>query len=247
LPHQRTPKVFPDPDALSAGAARRFVELAAASIAARGRFAVALSGGSTPKRLYQLLASPSFIDQIDWPNIDFFFGDERCVALDHPDSNFRMAQDALFSTGSARTAHVFPVPADCAPEEAAAKYAEQIEQTVPFKNGLPKFDLILLGVGPDGHTASLFPDTPALDVIDRIAVAVYAQAKGNWRVTLTFPTLNNAAHTVVLLEGAPKAVIVARLCSNAPPAGWPIERIIPRDEVQWYMDEAAASQIQGRY
>jgi len=240
LPNQRIPRIFPNPDALSAGAARRFVELATASIAARGRFAVALSGGSTPKRLYQLLASPNFIDRIDWSNIDFFFGDERCVALDHPDSNFRMAQQALFAHGGAQGARVFPVAADCSPDQAAEKYAEQVAQNVPSKNGFPQFDLVFLGVGADGHTASLFPGTSALDVIDRTAVAVYAQEKGNWRVTLTFPTLNNAAHTVVLLEGAPKAGIVARLCSNAPPAGWPIERITPRNAVEWYMDEAAA-------
>lgn len=238
--HTRTPKIFPDPDSLSAAIAQRFVDLATATISKRGRFCVSLSGGSTPKRLYQTLASPRFVDRIDWPRVDLFFGDERCVARDHPDSNFRMVQETLFSDQTARAARIFGVPVELAPEKAAAAYAEMVQRVVPQVNNLPQFDLLLLGVGADGHTASLFPGTDAIDVRDRVAVAVYAEAKQNWRISLTFPTLNNSSHTLVLLEGAQKAVIVAHLCSDAPTAGWPIERITPRDEVEWYMDAAAA-------
>ena len=242
----RVARIFADPEALSVAAAQRFVDAATEAITARGRFCASLSGGSTPKRLYQKLVEPSFIDRVDWSKVDLFFGDERCVPRDHPDSNYRMVHESLFNHAATRQARVFAVPVELAPEKAADAYADMIKHTVLQAIGLPRFDFMLLGVGADGHTASLFPGSAALDLRDRLTAAVYSTEKGNWRITLTLPTLNNSAQTLVLLEGSAKSKIVAHLCSNEAPVGWPIEHITPRNTVEWYVDAPAASEIKAR-
>jgi len=215
-----------DPEAVAGEAARRFVQVAAGAVAAHGRFSVGLAGGSTPRRLYELLAAGAAA--VDWARTTVFFSDERCVPPDHPDSNYRMAQAALLAQVPAT---VHRVQGEAPPEAAAAAYAAEI--------GWGALDLLLLGMGADGHTASLFPGSPALQEQERPAVAVWAAHLNMWRVTLTLPALNRARQVLVLVTGAEKAAMLQRALAE-PAADLPIQRVAPAGSLAFLVDRAAA-------
>lgn len=209
-----------------------------------GRFTVALAGGSTPKALYRLLASDEFRDRIDWPKVFFFFGDERCVPPDHPDSNYRMAKENLFDLLEIGPKNIVRWPAETTrPEEAAAIYENALKDF--FSNdSLPRFDLVLLGLGADGHTASLFPFSPALKEASRIAVANPVEKFAANRLTLTFPVINHAANVIFLVSGAEKAGALKEVLEGAPnPDKYPAQMVKPvNGNLLWLIDEPANGQ-----
>jgi 6-phosphogluconolactonase len=239
-----------DVNALMEAAASQIVALAAEAIAEHGRFAWALSGGSTPKQLYGLLAQPRFASQIDWTRVHFFWGDERCVPPDHVDSNFRMVREALLDAIRPRSEQVHRMRGEIDPEEAARAYAEELSRFfgVAVAGPPPRFDLILLGLGGDGHTASLFPGTPALHENQRWVV-VNQKAEGEpLRLTFTLPLINAAAHVRFLVSGASKAVRIEQILDDVPAAGsdvLPAQLVRPvRADLQWLLDEDAASLLE---
>jgi 6-phosphogluconolactonase len=241
MPAQPEIRIVNTPAELFQAAATEFTTLALQAVQSRGRFSVALSGGSTPKTLYALLASGS-LPNIPWEKIFFFFGDERFVPPDHPDSNYRMAREAgLFA--KVPDDHVFRLRTE---EKDADTAALQYEQTVQRFFGLqpgefPRFDLVFLGLGPDGHTASLFPGTAALNEKSRLVVANWVDKFQTYRITLTLPVLNRAACVLFLISGADKANIVREVLKNAN-ANLPSQKVRPADgRLLWLLDRGAAS------
>ena len=240
--------ILPDRAALARDAARRFVTLARKALTARGRFAVALAGGSTPRDLYTLLATPEFATQVDWTRVHFFWGDERAVPPDHPDNNYRMAREALLSKISVPDPNVHRIHAELGPDDAAHEYESELRNFFQFQNPpayLPSFDLILLGLGTDGHTASLFPHTRVLDETERWVAAVFVEKLGTHRITLTVPVINAAKNIVWLVAGADKADIVrAVLRGEHQPNDLPAQRIQPvNGNVVWLLDQAASIKL----
>jgi 6-phosphogluconolactonase len=234
---------FPDREALSRAAAQQFVEIARGAIASRGRFAVALSGGSTPRDLYEQLKSDEVRAQVDWEHCHFFWGDERAVPPDHPDSNFRMANETLLACVSVPPAHIHRIRAEKNPQVAADEYEHTLRRF--FGGRLPRFDLILLGLGTNGHTASLFPHTSVLYEKTRWCAAVWVPELNANRITLTVSVLNNAAHVIFLVAGRDKAVTLrAVLRGTYQPDELPAQLIHPHDgKLLWLLDEAAASDL----
>lgn len=233
-------RIFDTPTDLFRGAAEEFCTQAVAAVAQHGKFSVALSGGSTPKSLYQLLATDA---NLPWDKTYFFFGDERHVPPDHPDSNYRMANEALLSKAPA--ANVFRIPSEMKDADAAATVYEQTLRNF-FRLGpgeFPRFDLILLGLGPDGHTASLFPGSAALSENKKLVVANWVEKFKTYRITFTFPVLNNAACVMFLSCGADKAGILHDVLEN-PRADLPSQRVRPTNgRLLWMVDQAAASEL----
>jgi 6-phosphogluconolactonase len=228
-------------------AADEFVELTANAVRARGRFCVALSGGSTPRGLFALLASGA-IPAIPWDKIYFFWGDERHVPPDHPESNYRMAKEALLSKVPVPPGHVFRIPAEEEDANASARtYDQTLREFFLLQPGeWPRFDLILLGIGTEGHTASLFPGTTALEEKNRLVVSNWVEKLKTDRITLTLPVLNNAACVTFLASGADKAEILQQILEN-PGADLPAQRVQPRDgRLVWLLDAAAARLLPGR-
>ena len=232
-----------DASALADAAAAAIVGSAGAAVAAHGRFTLVLSGGATPRATYMRLASPPFADRVPWDRTFVFFGDERCVPPDHAESNYRMANAALLSKVGIPADRVFRMRGEADdPEEAATEYARTLAAVFETKRGgLPRFDLVLLGLGLDGHTASLFPGSPAAKEIFRTVVAVHAAAATiPQRLTLTVPTFNAAARVVFLVAGAEKAKVVKASLSAG--AILPASTIHPTDgTLTWIVDRAAAS------
>jgi 6-phosphogluconolactonase len=239
-------------DQLAARAADRIISAAGDAIRARGRFTLALSGGSTPEKTYGLLASPERSTKLDWSRIYLFFGDDRFVPHDDPRSNCEMATRSLLSKAPIEANHVFKIPTDAAsPAEAATKYAQTLATFfgVPADGPLPAFDLILLGLGDDGHTASLFPGKPALD---EKKAWLAASPPGVLpppvdRVTFTFPMLNAARAVLFLVGGAGKATVVKSVLEGgATPDKAPAAGVRPTNgKLTWMLDEAAAAQLSG--
>lgn len=235
--------IFSDAEHTANAAATAWIELARQTITERGSFHVALSGGSTPKRLYQLIAQSQDADTLDWQRIHIYFGDERCVPPDHPDSNFGMASDALLSHVDCPSANVHRVAGELGPEQAAETYAKELQTYLPRDDQeQTQFDLVLLGIGDDGHTASLFPGTPALDEKIKDTSAVYVEKFDSWRVTLTYPIINRSARIWVIATGESKADVIGEVLSSVPqPPRFPIQAIKPRGELNWYLDTASAA------
>jgi 6-phosphogluconolactonase len=229
-------------DALSHAVAEQFVRLTTDAIVTRGRCAVALSGGSTPKSVYQLLAAPAFRARVRWSDIHFFWGDERHVSPDHSDSNYRMAVEAMLSNVPVPPANVHRMRGEVPDAElAASEYAEKIRECVDGEP-LPRFDLVHLGIGTDGHTASLFPGSAALHEQRRLCVGNWVAKLNAHRITLTLPVLN-AAHTVAFIaSGVEKASIIQRvLRDGAETTPLPAQLVRPADgELWWMLDRAAA-------
>jgi 6-phosphogluconolactonase len=229
------------PEGLAEAAARAFVEGAAEAIAERGRFAVALAGGSTPKATYEVLARDHSED-VDWPNVHAFFGDERTVPPDHEDSNYRMAREALLDHVPVGSVH--RVRGELPPDEAAASYERDLGQF--FGGEFPVLDLVMLGIGEDGHTASLFPETAALEVTDRLAAANPVPKLDTTRLTLTVPVLNAAREVCFLVSGAGKAGPLAEILEgDAAPRQYPAKLVRPPGGPTWMVDRAAASALRG--
>ena len=238
--------VLADAEAVARAGADRFVETARHAIAERGRFRVAVSGGSTPKAVYPLLVSPPRVDQVDWGRVEFFWGDERAVPPDHPDSNFGVAYHLLISQLPAvRRDAMHRMPAELPNLDAAAlAYEADLRLAFGVRDAeVPRFDLVWLGMGPDGHTASLFPSSDGLAVSDRLVIANWAPGPQAWRMTLTFPVLNAAREAVFIVTGGDKAGALASVMSGE--SDLPAARV-RAEQTDWLVDAAAAGELAGR-
>ncbi|HWP59403.1 MAG TPA: 6-phosphogluconolactonase [Candidatus Acidoferrales bacterium] len=231
---------------LSLRVAAEFVSLARASVESAGRFTVCLSGGSTPAALYRLLASAAFAAKVPWDKCHFFWGDERCVPPDHPESNYALARAALLSKVAVPQSQVYRMPGEKPPDLAALRYEATLRTFFNLRAGsYPRFDLILLGLGADGHTASLFPGSEALAVRDRCVVAPYVESLKAHRLTLTLAVINRAANVFFLVSGAEKAEILARVLEPSDENSLPAARVKPEQgRLVWFVDEAAAAKIE---
>jgi 6-phosphogluconolactonase len=234
------------PEALQRRAAEEFVRHAEAAVQQHGHFSVALSGGSTPKSLYALLASTgdAFRTQVPWDAVHFFWGDERHVPPDHPDSNYRMTHEAMFSKVPVPAAHIHRIEGETPDaDNAAAAYEQTLRDHFRLQPGqLPRFDLVLLGMGPDGHTASLFPGTKALHEQQRLVVANWVEKFNTFRITCTVPVLNNAAAVVFLVSGEDKTGMLRTVLEGEKqPEHYPSQLIRPTNgKLLWLADQAAA-------
>ncbi len=233
-------RIVDTPAELFRTAAREFATLASQAVKNNGRFCVALSGGSTPRNLYTLLAG-EYATAVPWDKTYFFLGDERHVPPDHPDSNYRMVNEAMFSKVPVPPGNVFRIHAEKDADVAAREYEETLRSFFKLQlNLMPRFDLVLLGVGPDGHTASLFPGTEALSETKRLVVANWVEKFKTYRITFTFPVLNHAAYVMFLASGADKAGILHEVLEN-PNANLPSQRVHPEDgRLVWLVDREAA-------
>ena len=235
--------IYPSVTTVLHGLADFFVAQAAAAITARGRFSVALSGGSSPKKLYELLASEAYRNQVPWAEVYFFFGDERDVPATDPQSNFLMAKIALLDPLSIPPAHVFGVNTALPPAEAAQAYTEAIQDF--FSSQAPRLDLVLLGLGDNSHTASLFPHTAVLHVATASAEEVFVKELQAHRITLTAPLINQAHAVAFLVYGADKSAAVQSVINGARNVEeYPAQLITPTEgELHWFLDEAAAAKL----
>jgi 6-phosphogluconolactonase len=240
----RSLTVLRDADALADSAADRFIDLAGAAIAARGSAAVALAGGSTPRAMNARLAASPRRERLDWTKLRFYFGDERCVPPDHPDSNYRMTRETLFAPLGIADAQIERVRGEVEPHAAAAAYDATLKNTL---GDAPVFDLVYLGMGPDGHTASLFPGTIASIDGRALAVANFVPKFNSYRVTLTPRVLNAARHVTITAAGAEKAQALAAVLEGPhEPDRFPAQLIAPiTGDLAWLVDAAAAEQLAG--
>ena len=233
--------ILPDVEAISHKAAEIFLHLSKQYISSAKRFVVALSGGTTPKRFYELLGSEIFRDVIDWSHVHFFWVDERCVPKEHAESNYNLAFDLFLSKVPHNPSNIHRIKGEEGPERAASEYEKDMRGFFGT-SGFPVFDLIMLGMGEDGHTASLFPAAESLKEKTRLAIPVYMRKPNSNRVTLTLPVLNNASHIVFLVAGKSKAHIVKEfLAGDKESKQFPAGLInLVKDNIQWLIDREAA-------
>ncbi len=241
-------KILPDPQSLARTAAEQFVEISNHAIHAHGTFSVALSGGTTPQLLYALLGSEPFSERVDWSKTHIFWGDERCVPPDNPESNYLKARQALLDHVPVPEENIHRILAELPPEQAAADYEETLLRFFSSladdeERAQASFDLILLGMGDDGHTASLFPGTDVIYEETRWVRALYADKLAAWRVTLTPAILNRAKHILFLVSGAGKSYTLQRVIYGSyHPERYPAQAIrTEKGDLMWMVDEAAAS------
>ena len=236
-------RVFPDPQALAEAAARHVVESAQAAVDARGAFSIALSGGSTPRELHLKLASPPLVEQVDWSRVHVFFGDERCVPPDDERSNYRMAEETLLNRVPIPRNQIHRMRGELPPEQAAEDYERELRDF--FKDEPPRLDLILLGMGDNGHTASLFPGLTAVHEQQRWVVAEYVAEVSMWRITLTPVIINLAREVIFLVAGAAKADMLRQCIEGRfAPDERPAQIVRPSPgEVVWLIDAAAAAKL----
>jgi 6-phosphogluconolactonase len=238
--------VAKDKDALIRAAAQVWVDSAKRAIAARGVWSIALSGGSTPKPLYELMAAPEFRERIDWKKCHFWWGDERYVPHDHPDSNYGMANNAMLSKVPVPRENVHPVPTEIgSPQEVADAYEKAMWQCFGRSSGIPQIDFNLLGLGDNGHTASLFPHTELLYERKRLVAAGYIEEIKTNRITMTVPVLNHARQIVFLVAGANKADVVRDVIYGPrDPERLPAQ-LIAADSgtLEWLLDAPAAAKL----
>ena len=236
--------VLPDADAVARATADRFISAAHAAIEERGIFRVALSGGSTPKRVYPLLLEPERRNAVDWSRVEFFWGDERAVPPDHPESNFGVAYGMLISQlPDVRQDRIHRMPAE-APDLGAAALSHESELRLVFGargSEPPAFDLIWLGMGPDGHTASLFPSSTALGENERWVVGNWAPAQESWRMTFTFPVLNAGRDVIFVVTGEDKADAIRDIRAGG--SDLPAARV-DGPQVEWIIDVAASGETE---
>ena len=239
--------VLADLAAVARAAANRLVARARESIAGHGTFSVALSGGSTPRALFDVLASDDYRDRIEWGRARVFWSDERCVPPDHPDSNYRLAHEALLSKVAIAPGNAHRLRGEIDPGQAALEYEQIVRREVaaPATGGAPAFDLILLGMGPDGHTASLFPGTVVLREDTRLVAANFVPRLNAHRLTFTPPLINAAASVTFMVAGSDKAeTLRAVLEGEHQPDALPAQIIRPASgQLTWLVDRAAASQL----
>ena len=233
-----------DPEELAQTATQRFTRMAQEAVGSRGRFSVALSGGSTPRALYELLARSPYRQRMPWEGLHLFWGDERCVPPSDPGSNFRLAEETLIAHVPIPPENIHRVQGELEPGAAARAYERTLRDF--FCGPIPRLDLVLLGLGNDGHTASLFPRSTALEDTERLVVAVEAfyQDRPAHRVTLTLPAINTARQVLFLVSGHDKAEIV-RSVLQGPDTALPAQRVQPTaGKLTWLLDAAAGSQLE---
>ena len=240
-------EVFADPRAVAEAAAERFVDAASRAIDAAGRFLVALSGGATPQPFYRQLGSPAYLDRIDWEMVQVFWVDERCVPPSEVESNYAMAKESLLDQVDVRPGHIHRIRGEDDPETAAVEYERLLRRAFTTPEGPPRdeagarFDLVVLGMGEDGHTASLFPGTAAVSETERWVVPVAAPVPPLRRVSLTSPVLNAAAERLFLVTGEAKAPALARVLEGTEdPAVLPARAIVG---ATWLVDDAASTSV----
>lgn len=239
-------QVLADASAMAEFASAQMIQIAKDAIAARGRFCIALAGGSTPHLLYTLLNQPKKMAQIDWSNVLVYWGDERCVPPDDPDSNYLMARQALLDHVPLPAENVHRICGELEPERAAQMYQAELRQVSPGAK-IPRFDLVLLGLGEDGHTASLFPGSSAIAETKRWVVSVEHTVPPPplvTRISLTLPVFNAAANLIFLVSGSRKAGIFSRLMQKIDrPNGLPAQLIRPKNgHLVWVVDRLAAGE-----
>jgi len=238
-------RVYPDPPAVARAAADTIVQCARDAKAIGHPFSLVLSGGSTPKLLFELLAAEPYRSQIDWPSVEIYFGDERAVPPDHADSNFRMASESLLSRVPLKPENVHRMRGEIDPNEAAIEYGRMLKARFGDGGGGGGGpDVTLLGMGDDGHTASLFPGEPLIDDRSGIAAAVRVEKLQQWRITLLPGVLLNARHTAMLVTGADKALAL-RSVLHEPwnPRAYPAQ-LASGERTAWFLDSAAANQAE---
>lgn len=243
MTHMYSTKIYSDLDTLLTATADTVSVQAARAIEDHGRFTIALAGGSTPQPLYAMLTREPYVSMIDWSKVYIFFGDERCVPPDDPQSNFAMVYNTLLERVPIPPQQTFRMAGELAPTLAAERY-EKAMRTV-FGDELPRFDMMLLGMGEDGHTASLFPETAAIYEAKKWVVANFVPKLDTWRITLTLPVLNNAALLLMLVAGASKAETLRAVMQGPPDTDlYPVEALQPTNgQVWWYVDGAAAKHL----
>jgi len=245
---QREVQIFPEAGALTRRAAEEFLKSVAEAVAQKGAFTVALAGGSTPKALYSQLADEPLRSQIPWEKLHFFFGDERHAAPDGAESNFRMANEALFSKGAIKPEQITRIKGEYADtEKAALEYEQALRAYFKLKVGeYPRFDLVLLGMGEEGHTLSLFPGTKALHASDRIVVRNWVGKLYTERITLTATAANHASRVIFMVTRADKApALKAVLEGPYEPEQLPAQLIQPASgKLLWLVDQAAGSMLE---
>ncbi|HEY6846386.1 MAG TPA: 6-phosphogluconolactonase [Terracidiphilus sp.] len=236
-----------DPAALARRAAQYFLEMASESVQARGRARIAISGGSTPKTTFALLADPNepWRSHMPWDALDLYWVDERCVPPDQADSNYRMTREAMLDHVPLKPEQIHRVEGELDPETAAARYESELRNTFRLEGAeTPRFDLVALGMGPDGHTASLFPRTEAIHELSRLSVANHVpQQKDSWRITLTWPVINHASSVFFLIAGNDKAAVLNEvLTGRRDPERLPSQLIWPASGIlTLILDKAAAA------
>lgn len=242
-------RVYQDEVALSQAAMEWVVRCSAQAIRQHGSFSLALSGGSTPRRTFELLASEANLGRINWQKTFIFWGDERDVPPDHPESNYRMARQALLDHAPIPADHIYRMQGEITPQIAADVYERILRAHFATMRGGQlsgtTFDLVLLGLGSDGHTASLFPGTEALEISDRWVSANFVPQLDTWRLTLTLPCINAARNVAFLISGENKAQRLGQVIhKDAEPTNLPAARVQPRPgKLVWLVDEAAASSL----
>jgi 6-phosphogluconolactonase len=239
-------RVFKDMDELSRAAADFFKTIAQESIVAKGRFAVALSGGSTPRLFYSLLGSSPYVDAMDWSRIHIFWADERCVSQDQPESNYKLAYDMFLSRVPIQVENIHRIRGEEGPDKAAQAYEYELRDFIS-DSGMPIFDLVILGTGEDGHTASLFPGSDAVLEMTMLAVPVFLERPKISRVTLTLSVLNHTAHVLFLAAGCAKADIVRDILEGGETQAYPAGQVRPvSGDVFWFIDRQAAGKLRTR-
>lgn len=238
--------VEPDAAALARRAAQYFVEMAGESVAARGQARIAISGGSTPRAAFALLADPSqpWRTRMPWDKLELYWVDERCVPPDHPESNFRMTREAMLDHVPLRPEQIHRMEGELEPEVAAARYESELRNSFRLEGAeSPRFDLIALGMGDDGHTASLFPHTKAIHEMGRLVTANHVPQKDTWRITLTWPVINHARSVFFLIGGADKAAVLQEVFAGSrDPERLPSQLIWPSGGIlTLILDKAAAA------
>lgn len=236
--------IFPDGTQLAQAAAKAIIEFGLEKIDAQGRFTLVLSGGGTPKATYRLLPEMAAAKEMDWGRVFLLFGDERCVPPEHPDSNYGMVRQTLLDQIDIPRQNVLPMLCTVSPDDAALAYEEQLRMLLTHQwDG--ELDLILLGLGSNAHTASLFPGSEALEESSRLVLSTYVDELDSWRLTLTPAALNSAERVFFLVQGDSKAEAVRQVFMNDfDPQRWPAQIVQPTNgRVEWFMDDGAASQL----
>lgn len=237
--------VYDNAEQLARAAAELFVSLSASAIHVRGRFRVVLSGGSTPRRVYELLATNEFSRRVDWHAVELFWGDERYVPAEDHESNYRMTSETLLRNIPIPLENIHRIRTEINPPSAAASaYEIEIRNSFPSASSIPQFDLIFLGLGTNGHAASLFPHTAVLNEHSRLVAAEFVTEVNMWRITVTVPLLNRGRTVAFLVEGQPKAEVLHEvLLGPSDPQRLPAQLIAPEGKLLWMMDEAAATLV----
>jgi 6-phosphogluconolactonase len=243
-----TYRIFPTPAAVAQAAAQLFADSANAAVQARGRARIAISGGTTPKAMFSLLADPTqpFLKQVPWDKLDLYWVDERCVPPTDTESNYRMTNEALLSKVPLDPKRIHRMEGELDPEAAAARYESAIRNSFRLEGAeTPTFDLILLGMGDDGHTASLFPHTEAINNLTNLVTANHVPQKDTWRITLTWPVINQGREVAFLIEGMAKAQVLHDvLLGPYQPDTFPSQIIRPASgRITLLLDPAAASKL----